>query len=160
MFPHAPQFLASICVSTQPAPHGSYPVAQSNAQLAAVHVAVPCTGLGHVVSQLPQWLAELEMSRQALPQLLRPAAQLALHAPFEHTRPAAQAWLHAPQFAGSLVVSMHWSAQLVRGAAQLSEHLPATQFALPPVGSGQWLPHVPQLSVSLLKSTHTLPHAA
>jgi 1,2-phenylacetyl-CoA epoxidase catalytic subunit len=48
--------------------------------------------------------------------------------------------------------------QTTSGAGQASEHLPATQLALP-APSGQWLPHAPQLSASLSSATQTLPQA-
>lgn len=94
-------------MSTQLAWHCWKPLPHVKPQVAAVHVAAPFTGLGQVMSQSPQWLAELETSRQAPPQSSRPAAQLGWHVPFEQTKPVAQALPHAPQLAGSLFVSLH-----------------------------------------------------
>ena len=95
------------------------------------------------------------VSIQAPLQLLVPAAQSSEHFPFEHTLPGAQGVSQPPQCAGSALVSTH-PRQLVRGASQLTPHLPASQLGVPPARS-HFPPQAPQLSTSLLRSTHRLP---
>jgi len=83
------------------------PLSQLKSQLDCEHVGLPCSGLGQGLSQPPQALAVCVVSRHAPEQLLSPGAQALAQLPFEHTMPAAQAWLQAPQLAGSLIVSRH-----------------------------------------------------
>ena len=68
-------------------------------------------------------------STQAPPQLVCPAAQFSEHTPFEHTEPAAQAWLQAPQCRGELCTSTHAPPQFRSGAAHAVWHIPSTQTA-------------------------------
>jgi len=59
---------------------------------------------------------------------------------------AVQGLLQPPQLSGSLLASMQSEPHWVKPASQVTPHLPALQLALPPLGAGQALPHVPQLS--------------
>jgi hypothetical protein len=132
--PQLPQFIGLCRVSTQLVPHASKPAPQSNAQLEAAQVAVPLTGFGHELVQLPQWLAEVFTSRHAPPQSLSPDSQAARHTPFEQTLPAAQTVSQSPQWPGSLRVSVHPAPQSSSGEEHETWHFPAMQLAASPVG--------------------------
>jgi hypothetical protein len=67
--PHAPQFSGSELWFTQLAPQGLYPLSQLMLQAEPAHTAVPCCGMGHAMSQLPQWAAEVAVSTHAPLQL-------------------------------------------------------------------------------------------
>jgi hypothetical protein len=60
--------------------------------------------LVHVVPHAPQFFGSFERSTQAPLQVDLPSPQA--HEPAEQTSPAAHAFAHAPQLAGSLDVSM------------------------------------------------------
>jgi hypothetical protein len=119
-WPQLPQFIGFCRVSTQLVPHSSNPALHSNAQLESTQVGLPFTGLGHAVSQLPQWFAEPATSRQAPPQLRSPESQASRHTPFEQTRPAAQVVSQSPQWLGSLRVSVHRAPHSSSGALQVT----------------------------------------
>jgi len=95
-----------------------------------------------------------------------PPAQVLVHIDFTHAPPFVQTFPHAPQFALSLVVSLHPSAQHVSPTLQLqtggvqlppfpskTQHLPSRQVC--PFAHAR--PQPPQLLPSLVSSTHSAP---
>jgi hypothetical protein len=102
----------------------------------------------------PQWLTSVATSTQALLQLMVVAGQVAAQAPAEQTGAgAAQAWAHAPQFAGSLLMLAQVVPHTMLGAAQAPTQCPDTQVALAPHA----VPHPPQFEGSVATSTHAPP---
>jgi hypothetical protein len=69
-----------------------------------------------------------------------------------HCWPPLQAWLHAPQFKTSFVVSVQVLPHVVSGQAAEQELTPALATQNNP--APQATPHAPQLAVSLVKLTH------
>jgi hypothetical protein len=78
-----------------------------------------------------------------------------VHAPRLQICPLAQTTLHAPQWLGSDVESMHAPSHATRPAAHESAHAPL----LHTVPAAQTLPHAPQFFGSLVTLTHASPHA-
>lgn len=75
-----------------------------------------------------------------------------------HTCEPEQTVVQLPQWFGSFETSAQRPSQFAR-APQAIVHLPSTQAASPCDGGGHWLPHAPQLSTSLLVSTHAPEHS-
>jgi hypothetical protein len=70
---------------------------------------------------------------------------------------AGQTLLHEPQWLTSLVASTHAEPQPISGWLHWKPHAPVhTGLAL--LGGVQTVPHLPQLDVSLPRSTQELPH--
>jgi hypothetical protein len=97
------------------------------------------------------------VSTHAPAQLVLLPPQASVQAPSEQTWSAAQTWSHAPQCAGSLLGSTHSPAHDCSGGTQLTPHTLAWQAGLPLARSAQFLPHAPQLSRSVLRSTQAVP---
>jgi hypothetical protein len=76
------------------------------------------------------------------------------HAPFEQPLPEAQATPHAPQFAGSFLVSAHFVPHFVVPPPHWRPHAPCEQTS--PCGQGALQP--PQFVGSTFVSTHFAPH--
>jgi hypothetical protein len=127
------------------------PAAQLRPQWPAVHTAVLFDPLGHTVPHAPHAAGSLVRSWQSPEQLVRPARQVAVHPPDEHTCPAGHTVPHAPQLALSVWV---FTSQPSLGAPLQStkpvSHAPIAQW--PAVHkSAAWaklqtLPHAPQLA--------------
>jgi hypothetical protein len=112
------------------------------------------------LSQLPQWAAEVAVSTQAPLQLTAPLWHVSAHWPAEQTLPAGHVVWQVPQCPGSLLRSAQLLSHCVRFPPQLTPQAPAWQVRVPPPLAAQFLPQPPQLSTSLLKSTHVSPQAA
>lgn len=54
------------------APQSLYPPSHAMLQVEAMQAADPCCGVGHALSQLPQWAGDVAISTQAPPQLTAP----------------------------------------------------------------------------------------
>ncbi len=97
--------------------------------------------------QPPQLRGSVEVFTQALPHVRVPPGQAATQAPLLHTGVAPpQLTPQPPQLFGSAEVSTHVPPQSVR---------PVRHTQLPPLHVSRllhWLPHVPQLLGSLLRS--------
>lgn len=74
--------------------------------------------------------------------------------PAEQVSPVAQGLKHAPQLAGSALVSTHDEPHMRRGEAQLVRHMPPLH-ARP---AGQGLSQMPQWLLSVSVFTHDPPH--
>jgi hypothetical protein len=81
-----------------------------------------------------------------------PVSQVPVHAPAVQRVPRAHRFPQAPQFAGSLDVSVH---VVPHSVSDPQEQLPATQSA--PDGHGEL--HAPQLLASFKRSTHAPPQS-
>jgi hypothetical protein len=81
----------------QALPHFSYPSSQLMPQLPPAHVALPWTGSGQTMSQLPQWFGSDWVSMHAAAQRVSPPAQLSAHWPMLQTLPVGQMLSQAPQ---------------------------------------------------------------
>jgi hypothetical protein len=145
--PQAPQLAGLVCVSTQTLPHRIWGLEQAQAPFA--QVAPP----EQVRLQAPQWLFEVCRWTHAPPQLVRPAAQLAAHAPALHAWPAGQAVPQAPQFIGSLAASTHFVPPQSRVPAGQTQALP-----LQICGAAQVLPQLPQFPPLDVRFTHAPAH--
>jgi hypothetical protein len=116
--------------------------------------------------QAPQFAESLERSTQARLQLVRPVAQLVLHAPLLHTSPPPQACPQAPQLSGALEVSPHVPAhagcparqtQLPQPPQFATSLMTSTQARSQDVSPALQLPaHCPALHTSV--TAHALPH--
>lgn len=84
VLPQAPQFLGSLATSMHVSLQRSDPT--GHVHTPAAH-ACP---VGHDVPHVPQFAESFVESTQAAPQIVRPTAQGAWQAPFEHRRPASQ----------------------------------------------------------------------
>jgi hypothetical protein len=100
----------------------------------------------------PQSVSLLFRSTQPPPQSVWPVGQLLMQVELEQSSSGWQAMPHAPQFAGSLVVSMHWSVQFMSMAGHV--HVPISQVIC---GSAQAVPQAPQFCVSVWTSTQFPP---
>src|SRR5581483_6662288 len=145
--PHWPQLRASVCRSLQaPGVQLTRP---------ASHTHAPATQVAPMAHWLPHW-PQLNgfvcRSTHAFEQLVRPASHETVHIESEHTCFAPHVVVQLPQWAGSLVVSVQTLLQRCSPGAQ--PHVPPTQ-KVPPRHT---MPQPPQLSPSLLVSTHELPH--
>jgi hypothetical protein len=121
-FMQAPQFCASVCVSTQELPQS----------VPAAHAHLPATQLWpapHTLPQLPQFCAELVVSRQVPPQELCPAGHGAAHLPAWHVVPFVHAVEQLPQWA----LSVWRLVQALPHAVCPAEHVPETMPAAPPL---------------------------
>jgi hypothetical protein len=110
--------------------------------------------LVQVVPHAPQFFGSFERSTHAPLHVPLPSPQA--HDPPEHTSPAAHAFAHAPQFAGSLEVSMQDCPHCVRPVLQPAAHRPRshTWFA------AHVVPHAPQFFGSVRRFEQTPPHCA
>jgi hypothetical protein len=98
LFPHAPQLSESfVRFAQEPPAHCICPAGQLFAQLLPAHTWVPV----QVIMQAPQLLLSGWMQ---LP-LQKSAAPWHLHTPDTQVCPVAHAWLHPPQFWGSLPIT-------------------------------------------------------
>jgi hypothetical protein len=105
----------------------------------------------HVRPQSPQFVGSVLVSAHAVPQSVRPPGQV--HSPPAHSRPAAQASLHAPQWSVLVSVSTqldpHW----------VSEPHPVEQLASRQTSpESHAAPHSPQWIGSDAMSTQPPPH--
>jgi hypothetical protein len=91
-------------------------------------------------------------SMQLRPHLVRPVAQLVVHAALEHTCPAGQAWPHAPQFIGS----DETLTQVFPHALKPVAHLQAPAWHIWPVEQAPV--HEPQWRASVCRLTQSPPH--
>jgi hypothetical protein len=187
--PQPPQFAGSLWVSVQVEPQSvwlgpqpqppfvqTWPAAQAWPQLPqwlAVFSAVQTppqqpSPAPHACPQAPQFAVSLDTSVQTPPQQCFPPGQSPLlpqvQAPFTQLSPAAHACPHAPQLAASLVVFtsqplLAFLSQSAKPARQWKLHVPLTQAAVAFAGMGQTWLQLPQLPVSLVVSTHLLPHS-
>jgi hypothetical protein len=112
---------------------------------------------GHAVPHAPQLALLVWRSTQVMPpppgpagHAVSPVGQPATHAPFTQVSTMRQRCPHAPQLAGSLLVSVHWPAQVVSPPPHT--HFPFVQ--LDPVPHA--VPHVPQSKGSMVRSTQAL----
>jgi len=71
-----------------------WPDAQLTTQRRPVHTCPEAQGR----SQPPQWRRSVWVSRQVVPQAVKPVEQERAHVPDEHTWPAGHTRPHAPQF--------------------------------------------------------------
>jgi hypothetical protein len=175
VLPHEPQLAAFVCVFTSQ-PFAGFPSqsAKPALQLAipqppAVHTPVALAG-AHAIPHPPQCASEVcvltSQPLLALPsQFAKPALQLAIpHAPIAHA-PVALAGAHAiphpPQCASDVCVLV--SQPLLALPSQLPK--PALQLAIPhapiahaPVAlaGAHAVPHIPQLLVSVCRSTQVI----
>lgn len=79
--PHALQFCGSVARSTHAEPHRVKPVAQTRPHLPALQVALPLTGTGQAIPQVPQLSGEEVVSMHEPLQFMRSPEQPALHLP-------------------------------------------------------------------------------
>ena len=63
--------------------------------------------VAQTLPQPPQSLGSVDVSTQALLQLVSPVPHVVVQTPAEQTCEAPQTWPHAPQLFGSVVVSTH-----------------------------------------------------
>lgn len=98
MRPHAPQFVASMSVSTHAPSQMLVPVGQRH--VPDVHEAPP----GQTVPQPPQFAASLDVSMQRVPQSVSPPGHV--HDPPTHSVSTEHELPQAPQFAASVAVSV------------------------------------------------------
>jgi hypothetical protein len=154
--PQAPQWLASVAVSTQDALHTVSPAMQVSRHIPRSQ---SCP-LGHALSQPPQWALSLWRSRQAPPHSVCPVGHTRRQLPATQLRPAPQALPQAPQW----LASMRGSTQAVdipsphatRGAAHSRRQRPSTQ----PKPVGQRASQAPQWSRLTCVDTHASPHTS
>jgi hypothetical protein len=100
---HRPQWRGSLVRFAHWAgdPHEVLPAGQPHTLFA--HTIPPV----HLTPQAPQWLLSEVMSAHAPPQLVRPALQLPVQAPWLHTWGEVQVPPQRPQLAGSARRSTH-----------------------------------------------------
>jgi hypothetical protein len=110
----------------------------------------------HAAPQAPQFAALLPRSTQNPPQGVSPAAQLALHVPWEQKGASTpHATPQPPQFAGSTLVSTQAAPHTVELPGQMSAHCPAAQVS----PAAQAFAQAPQLATSCPRSTQMPPQA-
>jgi hypothetical protein len=115
-------------------PHAWYPVAQMTEQDVPLHEAEDApVGTGHGVHELPHEFTFM-LSAHTPPQSWVPLAHLPM-----------QAWLLGTQT----------PLQAIWPVGQVPPHIPSTQVALPPVGSGHAVHDEPQVA-GLVSLTHVL----
>ena len=111
-FPHAPQLLVSLLVSTQAFAQRMSGKLHWKVHAPLLQTAVAFSGGVQTFWHLPQLDVALDVSTHEPPQLVS-APQSALQLPALHTVPAAQAVPHAPQCAESELRSTHLPSQSV-----------------------------------------------
>lgn len=163
-----PQCCVLVERSKQPPPAVGSPFAQQvwlpTQSGAWPHLQTPRTQAAPVeqrLPQVPQLPRSLVGSTHVLPQQICPIPQaLPLvphwHVPPEQVSPCAQAWPQAPQFFTSVAV---WEQPLPQQASPLLHTAPLhAQFPFEQEsGEAQARPQVPQLALSLIRSTHCEP---
>ena len=144
VFPHAPQLLGSVCVSTHAEPHGVPPPGHEQAPFWQASAPL------QTLPQAPQLFGSVCVSTHVEPhEVPLPGHE---HVPPWQAAPPPHVFPHAPQLFGSLVVSMQLPAQAVVPGGHA--HAPLVQLA----PNEQAFPHPPQLSRFVDGSTHELPH--
>jgi hypothetical protein len=127
---------------------GGEPIGTAGTQLPPAQPVVAPQMCPHV----PQLLLSVDVLTHVPLHAVRLAAQLFAQVPLRQTLPGSQTTLQPPQFAGSLLVGMHWPPQgdWYSGHA----HAPATHA--PPV---HVFPQPPQFCVSVSVLTHLPPQS-
>lgn len=122
-----------------------------------VHVAVALARVEHGVMQLPQAAVSVCVSTHIDPHCVIPLEQEPEHMPIEHTCEDEHTLPQLPQLFGSFCMSEHAvpaspeQRELPVGHAHID-----CRHVVPMV---HLVPHVPQLSLSVARLTHELPHA-
>jgi hypothetical protein len=160
--PHAPQFVALVCVSTHAPEQTVCPAGHVAPHVPAAHVAVPPLGAPHALPQRPQCArVVLVLASQPLAALLsqspKPALHINEHAPALQAGvplAAAHAFAQRPQCATLDVVSVSQPlaglpSQSAKPAAQRTPHAPAAQVAVALAAAGHALPQRPQCAGSV-----------
>jgi hypothetical protein len=177
--PHAPQLAGSVLVLTQARPQGVSPAPQVQAPhshallhvcepvpshdcvVAALHT--PCPVQADHADQTPCW--QVRVCAPQSPHVCE-AAPVHVHAPAWHVAPAGHAWAHAPQLAGSVLVStqavphavaVHVVTHAADDAGAAEQSMPAPQAM---VHDPQWVASVSACSQPSVGSPLQSPNPA
>jgi hypothetical protein len=145
-FPHAPQLVLLVFVSTQDVPH-----CVSDPQPDEHTPALQTCPVAHMCPQVPQLLASEEVGTHAPLHTVVPAGQV--HWPPLHDAPIGHALPQSPQFFASDMVSTQAPPQLNKPPEQTQRPLEQV------VPAPHTVVHVPQCSALVWLSTHEVPHA-
>lgn len=145
----APQFFASLLVSTHEPPQSVAPAEQLDAHLPAEQT----SPLAQALPQAPQFFGSTSVTTHTPPHSVVPAPHCEAQAPSEQTSPVAHALPQAPQFLGSRLGSTHFPPHASVPVPQPSAQLPAEHTS----PGAQALPHAPQCFGSELVSTQLPP---
>jgi hypothetical protein len=161
-FPQAPQLSALDRSASQPLAglmsQSAKPGLQVTPQRPATQTAAPRAGAGQALPQAPQFITSPWTSTQDSPQRCSPgAAQVAPHAPPEHTIPAGHARPHAPQLVRSVIRGASQpltgtASQLPKAALHVTAQAPLSQRGAPLTVAGHARPQAPQWGTAVRRS--------
>lgn len=152
-FPHAPQLLGSVCVSTHEGPQS----VRGRPQLPGTHRLARQSSFGpHRLPQVPQLVRSLVVSVHWPLQSCWLGRHATAQRPFEQTPLTGQTFPHAPQLFRSESRRVHTPLHEVSPAPQAVTHAPFVHVS----PDRHWLLHAPQLNGSRETSTHAVPHWA
>jgi hypothetical protein len=142
--PQAPQLLTSLLKSTQAPLHRLNPELQKNPHEPLKQVGDAFAGTGHAAPHPPQFAGSFEKFGQA--PLHRGCVPPHLHRALTQLDPDGHTLPQPPQFDEPEITSMHVCVpHRLEPKGQVCPHAPPVQVALPPVGTGQRRPQLPQL---------------
>jgi hypothetical protein len=122
--PQPPQWLASLCVSTQLPLQSVRPGLQVAEQVDPRQAGVPLATAGQTLPQPPQLFASVRVSAQALAQTVSPTAQTRRQVPATQACPPEHAPPQRPQCAGSVSSETQLPLQSVRPVPHDAVQLP------------------------------------
>jgi hypothetical protein len=119
--PHVLQ-LSVVSSLTHCPPHAPYPSLHLMSQPVAPQMGLPFVTVGHAVMQSWQCAGSIEVSAQVPLQFVVPLGQSLAHWPSTQTWFVAQALSQPPQFAGSVLTSLHPPEHDARPWLQVKPH--------------------------------------